>query len=122
MRAVPTLDPEMIRNAVRQALAEDMGGGDITTNALVPADAKARAYIGAKQPCVLAGLDRARVTFLELDPRFQFTPLRKDGAVCQRGDHVCDLAGSARALLTGERTALNFLQQLSGVATLTWSF
>ncbi|MSR64408.1 MAG: carboxylating nicotinate-nucleotide diphosphorylase [Verrucomicrobiae bacterium] len=116
------MNPDIVRNAVRQALAEDTGTGDITTNALVPADAKARAYIGAKQPCVLAGLDLARATFLELDPHFQFTPFKQEGDLCQRGDRVCELAGLARALLTGERTALNFVQQLSGVATLTRTF
>lgn len=116
------LNPDIVRNAVRQALAEDIGAGDITTNSLVPADAKARAYVGAKQPCVLAGLDLVRTTFLELDPHFQFTQLKQDGDLCQRGDRVCELGGLARALLTGERTALNFVQQLSGVATLTRTF
>lgn len=104
---------------MRQALAEDVGAGDLTSNAIVPPEANARAYIGAKQPCVVAGLDLVTATFRELDPRFETRLLKRDGDVCERGTRVCDLSGSARTILTGERTALNFLQQLSGVATLT---
>lgn len=116
------LGTDIVRTAVRQALAEDVGGGDITTEPIVPADARARAYIGAKQPCVVAGLDLVRAAFVELDPQFQVVMLKADGDVCERGMRVCDLSGSARTILTGERTALNFLQQLSGVATLTRKF
>lgn len=116
------LDPELVRGAVRQALAEDIGAGDITTDAIVPSEAKARAYIGAKQPCVVAGLDLVRAAFSELDSSFQFTSLRSDGDVCERGARACEFSGSARAILSGERTALNFLQRLSGIATLTRGF
>jgi nicotinate-nucleotide pyrophosphorylase (carboxylating) len=119
---VVALSPELIRSAVRQALAEDIGSGDITTDALVPADATARAYIGAKQACVVAGLDLVRAVFIELEARFQFHPLKSDGDLCERGQRVCELAGPARVILTGERTALNFLQRLSGIATLTRTF
>jgi len=107
---------------VRQALAEDIGGGDITTNAIVPPESKARAYIGAKQACIVAGFDLVHAVFLELDPQMQVVALKQDGDVCERGTRVCELAGSARAILTGERTALNFLQRLSGIATLTRTF
>lgn len=122
MRLVTKLDAEIIRNTVRQALAEDIGAGDVTTEAIVPSEARARAYIGAKQPCVVAGLDLVRAVFLELDPRFEFRPKKADGDVCERGTLICELAGSARAILSGERAALNFLQRLSGIATLTRSF
>src|SRR5437773_2937583 len=122
IRVVFLLRPELVQNVVRNALAEDIGAGDITTDAIVPPEAQARAYIGAKQPCVLAGLDLARTAFLCLDPKFEFMPRKSDGDLCERGMHVCDLAGSARAILTGERTALNFLQRISGIATLTRTF
>ena len=102
---------------VRRALAEDVGTGDITSEATVPADARARATITQKEPGVLFGTDVAAHTFRQLDPDVEIRVLAADGAWREPGV-VMEIDGSARALLAGERTALNFLQRLSGVATL----
>ena len=114
-----SLDPADYVDLVRRALAEDVGPGDVTTNAVVPADVRATAEFIAKCTCVVAGLDVARAVFHELDPAVRFTPHVEDGGRCGAGDILAELHGSARVLLTGERTALNFLQHLSGIATLT---
>ena len=103
---------------VRTALAEDVGPGDVTTDAIVPAERTARAVIRAKAPGVLAGVEAARLTFALLDPTVAWTG-EDDGASLVSGDIVATIEGPARALLVGERTALNFLQRLSGIATLT---
>jgi nicotinate-nucleotide pyrophosphorylase (carboxylating) len=113
------LDPALYRDLVARALAEDLGTGDVTTEATVDAAATARAAIVVKRACVLAGLDVARAVFAALDPRVAFDPIRADGDRCAAGDAVATVAGSARAILSAERTALNLLQHLSGVATLT---
>lgn len=115
-------DPAMYREIVRRALAEDLGWGDVTTEATVPPDLRARGIIVVKSPCVIAGLDVAAETFLQLDPGCTFERKRKDSDRCQPGDVVAELRGRAAAMLTAERTALNFLQRLSGIATLTRSF
>ncbi len=116
------LSSELIYNVVRAALAEDVGAGDITTDSIIPADARATAAIVAKEPCVVAGLSFVEAVFHELDSKLQVKLLVNDGDVVAKGARVCALAGSARAILTGERTALNFLQRLSGIATLTREF
>ncbi len=108
----------MIDDIVTRALQEDVGSGDITTAATVPADARARARITQKAPGVVFGVDLAERTFRALDPEIRFERLCTEGEWRESGP-VLDLEGSARAILTGERTALNFLQRLSGVATLT---
>ena len=100
-------------------LAEDVGRGDITTLATVPADARARGHVIAKQSLVVAGLEVARAVFLELDPDVTVDASAHDGDSAPAGAALAHLSGSARALLTGERVALNLLQRLSGVATLT---
>jgi nicotinate-nucleotide pyrophosphorylase (carboxylating) len=107
-----------IRDTVARALAEDVGGGDVTTAATVPADARARAVITQKAPGVIYGLDVAEEVFRALDPDAAFQRLTLEGQWRERGP-VLRVDGSARALLTAERTALNFLGRLSGVATLT---
>jgi nicotinate-nucleotide pyrophosphorylase (carboxylating) len=112
------VDQAIIREAVARALAEDVGNGDLTTAATVPPDARARARITQKAPGVIFGLDAAEETFRELDPEIQIDRLCHEGQ-WRDGGPVLDVEGSARAILTGERTALNFLQRLSGVATLT---
>ncbi len=112
------MDPGIIADAVARALAEDVGGGDLTTNATVPAAARARALVSQKAPGVVFGLDVAEATFHALDPEIQCARLVDEGHWRQQGE-VLRIEGSARAILTGERTALNFLQRLSGVATLT---
>jgi nicotinate-nucleotide pyrophosphorylase (carboxylating) len=116
------LDPGVYLDLVRRALAEDVGYGDRTTNAIVPAEATARARFEARGKCVVAGLDVATAVFTELDRSAVLTGIVRDGDVCQAGKVLAIVTGSARALLTGERTALNFLQRLSGIATLTRRF
>jgi len=121
MRTVPfqPLDPALYREIVRRALAEDLGWGDVTTEATVSADLRARGVILAKSPCVIAGLDVAAEAFSQLDPGSSFERRRADGDTCQPGDVVAELRGGAGPMLTAERTALNFLQRLCGVATQT---
>lgn len=116
-----TLPTELIQKMARAALAEDVGAGDITTESTVPAELRARAVILAKEPCVVAGLPVAEAVFAELG-RVEMVTVVSEGAVAVVGQTVCRLDGPARAILTGERTALNFLQQLSGIATLTRQF
>jgi nicotinate-nucleotide pyrophosphorylase (carboxylating) len=103
---------------VRRALEEDVGGGDVTTLATVAARARARALITQKAPGAIFGLEAAEATFTALDAAVSFERLVEEGVWRERGGPVLSLEGSARALLTGERTALNFLGHLSGVATL----
>jgi nicotinate-nucleotide pyrophosphorylase (carboxylating) len=107
---------------VRLALAEDIGGGDATTLAVVDENARGRAEILARENGVLAGLDVARLAFHEVDPEVGFERLVRDGARTRAGTPVARLAGRARSLLTAERVALNFLCHLSGIATLTSRF
>lgn len=114
-----TLLSETIQALVRTALLEDVGAGDVTTESCLPADLAAQAQIVAREPGVVAGLPLVEAVFAELDRRLKFTPLVGEGNVVAANTPVCHLRGSARAILTGERTALNFLQRLSGIATLT---
>ena len=104
------------------ALAEDRGAGDWTTRWTVPARTRGQARIIAKQEGVVAGLALASACFLRLDPRVDFEAAISDGDRVERGALVANINGPARALLTGERSALNFLQRLSGVATATRAF
>ncbi len=94
----------------------------MTTASTVPAAATAQATLVAKQPCVVAGLDVAREVFAQIDSAVRFEPLRADGEACDAGALLARISGPARAILTGERTALNFLQHLSGIATRTRAF
>jgi nicotinate-nucleotide pyrophosphorylase (carboxylating) len=111
------LDTE-ISDVVARALAEDVGTGDVTSAATVPAGTRAVATITQKQPGVISGLKAARATFLALDPSAEIEPLVREGLWREEGP-VLRVTGDARALLAAERTALNLLQRLSGVATLT---
>lgn len=111
-----------ILDCVTRALAEDVGSGDATTNSIVPPSANAEVQIVAKQAGVIAGLDIARKVFLQLDEQTVFTARVDEGSAVSQGQVVVDISGSARALLTGERTALNFLGRMSGIATLTRQF
>jgi nicotinate-nucleotide pyrophosphorylase (carboxylating) len=105
---------------VRDALAEDVGSGDVTSDGVVTEDTTAEAAILVKRPGIVCGLDAARAVFHALDPGIQFEPLAADGdRIDQVPAEVARVHGSARALLTGERTALNLLGRLSGIATLT---
>jgi nicotinate-nucleotide pyrophosphorylase (carboxylating) len=116
------LEPGTYRELVRRALAEDFGWGDVTTETLIDRDQKARGVIVAKCRCVIAGIDVAAEAFRQLDPVAQVAIHRRDGERCEPGTEVADIRGHAAALLTAERTALNFLQRLSGIATLTRQF
>jgi len=110
---------DAIEQVVRTALAEDVGEGDVTTEATVDPDALGTAELVLKEPGVVCGLAVAEAVFRALDPDLRFAPLLEDGAVVDRPAAVALVTGPERAILTGERTALNFLGRLSGVATLT---
>jgi nicotinate-nucleotide pyrophosphorylase (carboxylating) len=116
------LDPATYRHLVREALAEDVGPGDVTTAATVLDDARMSAAIIARTPCVIAGLDVAREVFAVVDATVRFEALRSDGDACRSGDQVARVHGPAAGILTAERTALNMLQHLSGIATRTREF
>jgi nicotinate-nucleotide pyrophosphorylase (carboxylating) len=117
-----SLDPERVRRIVREALEEDIGSRDITTEATVPDHLRSRAVLVAKQELVLAGLDVAAAVFKALDPGIVWRPEGKEGDRFFPGTMIGAVAGRAGALLTAERVALNFLQRLSGVATTTRRF
>jgi len=116
------LEPSLIREVVRLALREDIGHGDITTLAVVPEGLPAVGHILARAEGVVAGLNVAAAVFQEVDPACEFRPLVAEGAAVVRGAGLAVVQGPARALLTAERTALNFLQHLSGIATQTRAF
>lgn len=124
MKPIPfePLDPGHYRELVRRTLAEDFGRGDVTTETIIDRDQKGRAVILAKSPLVLAGVDIACEAFRQLDPGVAVTLHRKDGDRCDPGTEVAVLRGQAGPLLTAERTALNFIQRLCGIATLTRKF
>ena len=112
----------MIEPLVRAALLEDLGrAGDLTSDAIIPPDATARAVLQAREPGVVAGLDLAETAFRLIDPRLAFQVLKGDGARLRPGDDIAVVEGPARGLLTAERVALNFLGHLSGVASATAS-
>jgi nicotinate-nucleotide pyrophosphorylase (carboxylating) len=119
---VPPLTPEAYRGLVREALAEDRGQGDATSAATIAPGQRARGEIIAKGDIVMAGLDVAAETFRQADPSSVFEVRWSDGARVQSGEVVAAVSGDARALLEAERTALNFLQRLCGIATLTAKF
>jgi nicotinate-nucleotide pyrophosphorylase (carboxylating) len=117
---VSALPAVMIEPLVRAALLEDLGrAGDITTDAIVPANARTRTALVARQAGVLAGLDYALTAFRLMDPAIEAMPQLHDGSRLAPGDAIATIAGPARGILTAERTALNFLCHLSGVASAT---
>lgn len=117
------LAPLLYENLVRAALAEDLGRvGDITGNATIPAAQNWHAVLRTRKAGVVAGLDLARASFLMLDPSVSFKPLVKDGSSVAAGTTLAEVSGKARSLLAAERTALNFLCHLSGIATATNQF
>ena len=119
---VPPLPAVMIEPLVRAALLEDLGrAGDITSDALVPADVRAETALVARQAGVIAGLDLARMAFRLVDPAIEVEVERADGSHLAPGDVIATIAGPARGVLTAERVALNFLCHLSGVASATAS-
>ena len=117
---IPPLPAVMIEPAVRAALLEDLGrAGDITTDAIVPADARTETALVARQAGVVAGIDFALTAFRLIDPHIQAAVERPDGTRLQPGDRIAVINGPARGILTAERTALNFLCHLSGIASAT---
>ena len=124
MKTVPfeALDPSLYRETVRRALAEDLGWGDLTTDGIIDDKQRARGVLIAKSRLVVAGLDIAVEAFLQLDPGAKINRRLGDGSIAEPGAVIAEVTGYAGPLLTAERTALNFLQQLSGMATLTRRF
>jgi len=114
--------PAEISQYISRALEEDIGSGDVTTDTIVPVNASLRGRIVAKEDGVAAGLEVARQVMLSLAQKVEFVAKVEDGTKVTRGMVLAELEGSARALLTGERTALNFLGRMSGIATLTRKF
>lgn len=113
----------LVRQAVEATLAEDLGlAGDITTDPIIAADAQGEAAIVAREPGVIAGLDLAEAAFKTLDPEARFTRVVNDGGKVETYDIIAKVMGRTRALLTAERTALNFFCHLSGIATLTSAY
>jgi nicotinate-nucleotide pyrophosphorylase (carboxylating) len=118
----PSLRNIMIEPLVRMALLEDLGrAGDLTSDAIVPADRHATTLLVARQPGVVAGLDLARLAFQLIDPAIEMRVERNDGATLAPGDVIAAVSGPARGILTAERVALNFLCRLSGIASATAS-
>jgi len=117
--AVASLSKEEIRRAVQLALAEDLGSGDVTTLATVPVIATATAIMVAREPLVVAGLALGQAAFTELSPTVKAERLIEEGARVEAGARLIRVAGPAQALLSAERVALNFVQRLCGIATLT---
>jgi nicotinate-nucleotide pyrophosphorylase (carboxylating) len=116
------LNPVLLHNLCRNALAEDIGRGDATTEALLPPEEHARAVLRAREDCVCAGLPVVTAVFAELNAEVCVACTVQDGDRCGAGTCLAEIEGQARALLSGERTALNFLQRLSGIATLTRAY
>ena len=115
---IPALPALMVEPAVRAALLEDLGrAGDLTTDAIVPATARARTALVARQRGVVAGLGAAAMAFRLVDPSIEIAIERPDGTALAPGDRIATIAGPARGMLTAERVALNFLGHLSGVAS-----
>jgi nicotinate-nucleotide pyrophosphorylase (carboxylating) len=117
-----TMPTQEILNCIKRALDEDIGTGDATTNSIVPAEATMRGQITAKQDGVIAGLDVAQATYQLLDSDVVFAAQIADGSRVTRGLVLALVSGRTRCLLTAERTALNFLGRISGIATLTRQF
>ena len=113
--------PDIV-SGIKRALQEDIGSGDVTTDSIVPLEASLTGQIVAKQNGVVAGLDVAQQVLTLLDDRIRFQPNVTEGSVVAAGSIIAELSGPARALLSGERTALNFLGRMSGIATLTRKF
>lgn len=121
-RPVPPFTSGDLEAFARAALAEDAVQGDLTTLAIIPETRVAHGHLHAREPLVVAGMDLALAAFRTLDPGLRVAGVRPDGSRVGRGDRLASLEGRARALLTAERVALNCLQRLSGIATLTSAF
>lgn len=120
--AMPELPRETIERVVRRALAEDIGAGDVTTAAVVDSRGRAEARVAFREPGVVAGIDVVQEVFAQLDAAAKVEAAAPDGTQVGAGDLAAVVRAQTRAMLTGERVALNFLQRLSGIATLTRAF
>ena len=114
--------PKILEKLIRQALKEDIGKGDITSEAIIPAAREFNGKIITKENGIIAGLEVAGQCFQQVNPAIEFHPQVVDGTAIQRGEILAHLKGSARDILKAERVALNFLQRMSGIATLTRKF
>ena len=110
---------QQARQLIERALEEDIGGGDLTTLAVLPGPVKARAVLLAREELVLSGLEVAAMVYEILDPELKFKPAAADGDLLKAGSPIAEVGGDGRSILTGERIALNFLQRLSAISTLT---
>lgn len=116
------LNFEAIKPVIEYALKEDIGSGDITTDSIIHGELIAHATMTAKASGIIAGLPVAEFVFRSLNPDIVWNPFVKDGDKIRKGDTIVEIKGSYRALLTGERVALNFLQRMSGIATMTSNY
>lgn len=119
----PHLSPILIEDAIRSALLEDLGrAGDITSDATIPENAKAKAVLASREKGILCGMKLAESAFRAIDPHIKFKSLAKDGATINAKQKIAQIEGNARAILAAERVALNFLMRMSGIATYTAKF
>jgi nicotinate-nucleotide pyrophosphorylase (carboxylating) len=116
------MKPEDIDPIIEAALREDLPEGDITSENIIPSDSESKAAFLAKEDGILAGMDIARRVFEIIDSGIHFEKHMEDGSEIRSGERLADLVGNSISILKGERTALNFLQRLSGIATLTWKY
>ena len=117
-----SLDNFMVQKLVKQALEEDIGSGDLTTNSCISADKTIEAKFVSRESGILAGLPVVETVFKMLDENLEFIPVLKDGDKIEKGQVLAVVKGNARAILTGERVALNFIQRMSAIATMTDKF
>ncbi len=110
---------EVAKEIIQRAVLEDLGMGDITTDSLIPPEKRGKAFILAKEEGIIAGLKVAEMVFNYFECTLEFVSLFKDGELVRQGDKIAKLSGTVRAILKGERTALNFLQRMSAIATKT---
>jgi nicotinate-nucleotide pyrophosphorylase (carboxylating) len=113
------LDTFIVDKLIKNALEEDIGWGDVTANATVPADRPASGRFLAKEKTVVCGIDVARRVFVLIDPDVDVKVIIEDGKIAGKGDVIAEVSGNARSILAGERVALNFLQRMSGIASRT---
>lgn len=119
---MPTIDPVELDRIVDAALTEDLSGGDVTTDSLIPSHIEASASFVPRTHGVIAGLDVARAVFTRVDASVRFTPRLVDGDVVEGGETVATVTGSLASILRAERVALNFMQRMSGIASMTSQF
>ncbi len=111
-----------LHHVIRRAVREDVGHGDITSLETVPAEIDAKAHFIGKEDFILAGMPFVGQVFSVVDPEVRVTPFFGEGSSIKRGDHIAEVSGKGRSVLAGERTALNILQRISGIATLTKAY